>query len=380
MGAKILVVDDDLEGLKLVGMILQAKGYQIVAAQNGAQALAKAVSEAPDLMILDVMMPDMDGYEVCRRLRADPRTATLPVVMFTAKTQVEDKVTGFESGADEYLTKPIHPAELISRVEALLARSARLGGPASLQRTAKVFGFLGCKGGVGISSLITNVGVILAREVVPGKKVFLLDLQPGRATIGPQMDVKLRGGLQSLLALPANGITAETLFSQTERHSTGVVVLPGPLVPLGMLPLTPAHVETILRLAAANSDFVLVDLGSELGPANQAALQQMDHLFVVFEPQRISLMLAQAMLTSLEEIGFGRHRIGLAVLNRAPAAVTLGRDAMENLLQHPIDVILPPAPEVAFQAAERGMPMVMIQAGGVYAEQVRQLARLLVTL
>ena len=106
MAEKILVVDDDIDTLRLVGLMLQRQGYQIVAASNGQQALQMAHAEKPDLILLDVMMPDMDGYEVTRRLRADTQTNTIPIIMFTAKTQVDDKVTGFEAGADDYLAKP----------------------------------------------------------------------------------------------------------------------------------------------------------------------------------------------------------------------------------------------------------------------------------
>src|SRR5512139_1657118 len=96
MAEKILIVDDDIDSLKLIGLMLQRQGYEITAANAGAQALAKAAAETPELIILDVMMPDMDGYEVCRRLRADARTRGIPVIMFTAKTLVDDKVAGFE--------------------------------------------------------------------------------------------------------------------------------------------------------------------------------------------------------------------------------------------------------------------------------------------
>ena len=96
MAEKILIVDDDLDTLRLVGLMLQRQGYNIVAATNGEQGLAKAFEEKPDLILLDVMMPDMDGYEVTRRLRKNPITATTPILMFTAKTQLDDKVTGFE--------------------------------------------------------------------------------------------------------------------------------------------------------------------------------------------------------------------------------------------------------------------------------------------
>ncbi len=122
MSEKILIIDDDLDTLRLVGLMLQRQGYQISAATNGQQGLEKAFEEDPDLILLDVMMPDMDGYEVTRRLRQNPSTLQTPILMFTAKTQLDDKVIGFEVGANDYLTKPTHPSELQARVKTLLAR------------------------------------------------------------------------------------------------------------------------------------------------------------------------------------------------------------------------------------------------------------------
>jgi DNA-binding response OmpR family regulator len=112
MPERILVVDDDVDSLKLIGLMLQRNGYEVVAANSGTQAMNRAIADRPDLIILDIMMPDMDGYEVCRRLRGDARTKGIPIIMFTAKTLIDDKVAGFEAGADDYLTKPTHPAEL----------------------------------------------------------------------------------------------------------------------------------------------------------------------------------------------------------------------------------------------------------------------------
>ena len=122
MAEKILIIDDDLDTLRLVSLMLQRQGYQIIAAPNGQHGLEKALEEKPDVILLDLMMPDMDGYEVTRRLRANPQTVDIPILMFTAKTQLADKVTGFETGVDDYLAKPTHPSELQSHVKALLAR------------------------------------------------------------------------------------------------------------------------------------------------------------------------------------------------------------------------------------------------------------------
>jgi Response regulators consisting of a CheY-like receiver domain and a winged-helix DNA-binding domain len=96
--AKILIVDDDLETLRLVGLMLQRQGYEISAANSGSQALGLARSESPDLIVLDIMMPEMDGLQFSQRVRKDPAIAAIPILMFTAKSQVDDKVAGYEAG------------------------------------------------------------------------------------------------------------------------------------------------------------------------------------------------------------------------------------------------------------------------------------------
>ncbi|MBS3785009.1 MAG: response regulator [Anaerolineae bacterium] len=125
MAKRILVVDDDLRTLKLVGLILDQRGYDVVGTQSGADGLERARSEKPDLIILDVMMPDLDGFEVAQRLRSDPLTADVPILMLTARAQLEDRMIGFESGADDYVTKPVRRRKLVSRVESLLDLASR---------------------------------------------------------------------------------------------------------------------------------------------------------------------------------------------------------------------------------------------------------------
>ena len=97
MAEKVLIIDDDIDTLKLVGLMLERQGYEIVVASNGTIGLNKAAEEKPELILLDVMMPDLDGYEVTKRLRSNPGLAHIPIIMFTAKTMVDDKVAGFEA-------------------------------------------------------------------------------------------------------------------------------------------------------------------------------------------------------------------------------------------------------------------------------------------
>lgn len=122
MSKKILICDDDPLLLELIEFRLEAKGYAVVRATDGADALAKVASENPDLIVLDAMMPKVDGFEVLAQVRADPSKAGIPIVMLTARKREADIVSALERGADDYLVKPFIPEELFARIARLVAR------------------------------------------------------------------------------------------------------------------------------------------------------------------------------------------------------------------------------------------------------------------
>jgi DNA-binding response OmpR family regulator len=124
MAPSVLVIDDKADLVRLLEYNFSKAGYQVLTAASGEKGLATAQKEAPDVVLLDVLMPGLDGWEVCRRLRQDLSTSSLPVIMLTAKAAEEDRVLGLELGADDYVTKPFGVRELLLRVKSLLGRSA----------------------------------------------------------------------------------------------------------------------------------------------------------------------------------------------------------------------------------------------------------------
>ena len=117
---KILVVEDEPHIIKLISFILKSSGYDVIEAEIGAVGLKKAKAEKPDMIILDVMMPKMDGFEVAKKLKADPATRNIPILMLSSKAQFEDKMKGIDSGATDYITKPFDREELLQKIEELL--------------------------------------------------------------------------------------------------------------------------------------------------------------------------------------------------------------------------------------------------------------------
>ena len=120
--SRILVVDDNLANLRLLADWLASESYAVSTATNGCEALAKIEAEEPDIVLLDVMMPGLDGFETCRRIKADPATVHIPVIMVTALQDVDDLVRGFEAGADDFLTKPVNGLALMARLRSQLRR------------------------------------------------------------------------------------------------------------------------------------------------------------------------------------------------------------------------------------------------------------------
>jgi len=377
MGTRVLVVDDSVDSVALVGLMLERKGFEIIAAVSGEQALVKAETEHPDVVILDVMMPDMDGFEVCSRLRANPATAELPVLILTAKTSVKDKVAGFEAGADDYVVKPIHPDELASRLTAIMHRAAARRGVVPESEHTNVIGFLGAKGGVGITTLAINVAAVLAGSAEEGHRVVLAEMRSGLASAALQLGLDHNTGLAELLRHPVESVDASLVDVQLQLHRCGVRVLCGQIDPPGVaLPVSPAHAEAILGFLMAETDHLLLDLGSGLDETNRLLLSKCDHVVIGADPDRIATAMGASLLAAFAKSpDVASDHVRTVLVHRARSASSLGKEEAEKILQGDILGVVPAAAELAFRAEAEGMPMVALQPTSVYALQIGSLAR-----
>lgn len=377
MPEKILVVDDDVDTLRLVGLMLQRQGYQIIAASNGHQALLLAQSENPDLILLDVMMPDMDGYEVTKRLRTDVVTATTPIIMFTAKSQLDDKVAGFEAGVDDYLTKPTQPRELFAHVKAVLARSSK-GRPATVETTTRekgyVIGVLSVKGGLGVSTLAMNLGVSLRQRT--RKDIIVAELRPGEGSLALDLGYLHPEGLDRLLNRnKASDIVIGDVEAELIAHRSEVRLLVASYRPTDAKFLLQADkFEVIATHLAHLGDFIVLDLGPALPPLTEKVLSVCDELIVLLEPVPNTLVRTQLLVDELVARGFGEGRLNAVLYNRTRSELQLSLSQVQQQFKQNILVVFTPAPELAFQTAKSNTPIVIQHPDNLVSQQFAKLA------
>lgn len=379
MSEKILIVDDDVDTLKLVGLMLQRKGYQISAAINGSQGLKKAMMERPDLILLDVMMPDMDGYELTRRLRKNPATASTPILMFTAKTQLDDKVAGFEMGVDDYLTKPTHPTELQMHVKALLARAHTVSKDNGDIKTdlhehhGYVIGVLSARGGLGVSALASNLAAGLFAK--SQSNVILAELTPGQGTLGLDLGTPNPKGLLEILRGSAAEVTREKVQVSLVPHNSGIKLLLASENPRDVTLISQVqNYEALVTHLATLARFVVLDLGVGLPNFVQKLLPMCSECSVVVEGALNSIQHTKYLIDEIISLKIHRKTISVVLNNRQRSEAQMPLIQVQERLGHSISTILTPAPELFLQAARLQTPAVLAQPTNMTSQQFLKMA------
>lgn len=377
MAEKILIVDDDLDTLRLVGLMLQHQGYRISAASSGIQAISISQAEKPDLILLDIMMPEMDGYEVARKLRSDTNTSSIPIIMFTAKTQVDDKVAGFEAGADDYLTKPTQPRELFAHVKAVLARGKKPSvpepAPSGSRTRGYVTGVLSVKGGLGVSTLALNLGISLKNR--SKQDVIIAEFRPGFGSMGLDLGFLNPEGLCRMLEMAPENITQSMVESELFQHKSGVRLLLSSYDPAHAINITKIeHFEAIARYLAYMASHVVIDLGAGITPITDRILTHCDEILVVLEPIPNTITRTLTLVDELAKKGFGEGRINTVLYNRQRTEMQYSLAQVQVEYRHPISIVFTAAPELAYQCSKANVPLVVQHPDNLTSQQFAKLA------
>ena len=422
MAAKVLVIDNHPDTLDIIGLTLRRQGYQVFTADSGDVGLKVAQRESPDLILLDIMMPIMDGLEVCRRIRANAALKMVPVIMFTAMSRPEDKLAGFAAGADDYLSKPTRPNELIMRVKSILARNgvdAEVDSPtnnivaqafAELDKLkdqqdeypatdsaslfpsvplapppidkaprptpARIVAVLGACGGVGTTTMAINVAVTMADEHT---ETALVDLDLNQGHIALHLGWKKPGGLNTVSKSTDSGFLNAMEQELIVYGSHLRLLLAEPHVMLDTPVLSPHQIDLLVDSVHNGRRSIVADLGRGLSDANLAFLRRATDVIVCLRPDRVSILAAKQLVATL------RHEASVTAEIRPYLMTFTGRSSfplpvIEDFISHPVADEFNIQAQAVTKAVNKGLPLVRLDPNAEFTRKFQSVSRQLLAL
>lgn len=312
MTRRILIIEDDPTAIRLTEYTLKQRGYTILTTCNGLEGLITAQKEEPDLIILDIMLPGIDGYELCKRLRAGSQTAQIPILILSAKTRQEDISTGFRAGANDYLAKPASPSEIISRVESLLSESA--------VTQSSTIAFVNSGDNLGLTTILANLATAIAECE---KRVILIDIVGGH-TPGDRCD-------------KPDGPDTGSIILETDSTGSGNAEPNYEVLPSGIRILhidedtghddekSARQVEIVQKMGLVN-DYLLIDVPFKVSDLNRSILSHSSLCIIVSDYRITRLAEIYSMATSLKFLGVTPERMAVILVD------TEGRHSSTSLL------------------------------------------------
>ena len=302
---KVLVIDDEFPIRYLVEHQLKRHGFEAISAKDGPSGIQAVHAHKPDIIVLDIMMPKMNGFEVCQKIRNDPAIAATPVIFLTACMTRKHKMRAFEIGADDYLVKPFQPDELLAHITAVLRRTGDdidNGDETKAKPRGKVVSLFGPKGGVGATTLAVQLSeAMVIRE---GKPVLLIDLDLPLGSIAPTLNLSSTRSIVELLNHRSEEIALPLIKHFAQRHRADLLVIPAPTTLTRAIQMPSiAGLRPVLDIMIANGYQVIIDLGSTLSNLTIEALRQSDLVYVITSGQPVANKLHNAFMDWAPKVG-----------------------------------------------------------------------------
>ncbi|MDX1663442.1 MAG: response regulator [Candidatus Promineifilaceae bacterium] len=384
MATKILIIDDHPDTLQLMELALQRRGYHVTGALSGVEGLRAAEKMEPDLVLLDIMMPKMDGIAVLREIRAHQRLNALPVIMFTAKNQAVDKQKGLEAGADDYLAKPTQLDELVNRIEGILARGVRrqvgedgdLALSASLPQKGTLVLVLAARGGAGATQTAINLATSLSVEREP---VTLVDLDARQGHVALYLKRGVQREVADWLQLPVDLMRSElekflVPYSSALPEGKQIDLMlsrPHLYPPMNRFP--PRKIEAMVRILLGRGGCTVVDMGPYLATNAELLLQAADRIILCLSPERPAIIGARRQIQALRRIVDSDEVIQPLLLDYG-FGKSLPQPSVESYLGQPLAGVIAIDRRELAGAVDRSQPLVTLYPESNAAARFRQLA------
>jgi pilus assembly protein CpaE len=360
--ARILVIDDEPVYHKMVTHALSPLDYEVKTAFNGAEGVKLAQVFLPDLIISDVMMPELSGYEVTRRLRRDSQFAHTPILILTSQAEIQDKLKSFEAGADDHMTKPFDQAELVARVGVLLRHSEVARKAQELikprQEEARLIAIHSLRGGVGCSSMAVNLAWGLA-GLWEGP-TLLLDLVLMAGQVALMLNTALKRTWADLAHFKPEELDIDIIQSIITDAGGGLQIIAAPTHPTEAEKLQVELLAAALKSMRLHYDYMIADLPHDFSDIAIQTLDLADLILVPLAPELSSVRAAAAALETYHELGYSEDKIKLLLNSTFPRG-GLQREKIEAALNKPVSVGVPYTPDKFVEAINLGKPLLAAQ-------------------
>jgi DNA-binding response OmpR family regulator len=359
--AKILIIDDDQDILRLLEYAIQRRGHEVTIKKDGIEGFAAAEANKPGLIVCDVMMPKMTGYDFCRRARSSPSLKNVPIIIFTARFQPIDKRTALEAGATDYLAKTESPDALVKRIEELLPLTGATTATGAV-------GFFSLRGGTGVTSLVVNLALTLAQSQKHPVTVVDLALLSGHAAL--MLGLRPTSNAIQLLASTGGDFSPQLIAAHLVKHDSGVQLL---AAPHNFGTGTPPKELVFKLMQGLKSAFALniLDVPHLLEPSFAASAQLLDRVILLLSPDMPSVQSTVVALQGLLKLGLAEEKI-LLVMNQVTEQTGLPAQTVEKVVKRPIAAILPYDPQM-LAAVNSGKPLVLSQPQSPFVLAINQL-------
>lgn len=355
---RVLLIDDEQFYYKLLKKTLKEAEYDLEYAQSGNEGLSKIQSFDPELMIVDLKLPEMDGFQILERLKRDPKYGHTPVIVITAKDELSEKLKAFELGADDYVVKPFQPEELVARMGILARRGRERHNKAEIANAANstVIAVHSLRGGLGCSSIVVNLG--LAFYKLWGKSTLLIDGILTAGQVALMLDAKSTATWENLVGINEENLDDVVVGEMMSEHKSGIRYLASPRFPIAADTFSNEILKIFMDKLKLQNEFIVIDTSHDFSDMAINMLSMSTYIALVMAPEMASLRSTMSALEIYDRLGLSIDKVKI-VLNNNSSNPAIKQAQLEKVLRRPIDFVLPYEAGEVNRALNFGQPFIL---------------------
>lgn len=357
---KVLLIDDEPFYNKLLSRPMQDAGHEFDYCKTGKDGLALISAKIPDVIIVDLLLPDIPGFEILTRLRRDSKFNHIPVIIITAKSELGDKLKAFELGADDYLIKPFQPEELVARMRILARRGRAMQIVSQMEKSddtlTTIVAVHSLRGGVGTTSVSVNLA--LAFNQLWSKPTLLIDSVLSAGQVAMMLNEKPRFTWEDMMEIEPKNIDDDLINDIATKHPSGLSFIAAPRSPIALDTFSDEFWRIMLDKLAKQYEFIVIDTAHDFADVTIQMLNFANTLILMLAPEMSSLRASMSAMDIYDKLGFPREKIKLLVNNNSPIA-GIRQSQIEKVLDHPVEFAIPYELDAVIHAVNFGEPFML---------------------